>query len=202
MANEIRTAIEELIGETLAFANVAPEADRPGLMALCHSVMKECIGLQQLCTGSNVTHDDKRMKSQCLQNALFQLEMLANHSILRTFYNVFSDLKRNPVKSLRALSNTDSTEMEIDKFDDFLDSILHIGSFAVAHSINVKGKFKFVYFIRFSDDKLLFSFLRLCSKIEFTEQPGIVRSTQFILSAVHSFAKRRIGFEIVGAALE
>lgn len=130
----------------MAFINVVKDdADRASLKSLCQHVMKECIDFQNACTSedkSTNTENEKRLRAQQLQNALGNLDKLMNECLLRVFCTIFIDLKNNPIRKLRALQTAnredDKIQEEIENFDDVLDRVIQIGTFAIAYSCDPK----------------------------------------------------------------
>lgn len=147
-----------MIGQTLSFISIVPEADKIALTTLCHKVMKECIDFQEICIFDDpeicTTEKEKRLKAQLLQDALYNLDRLVNDCLLRVFFSLFSDLNQNPVEKMHKVKKQqdltdDKTLMdkEIAKFDDILDKLILIGAFAIAYSLNAKGKLIYSLFI-------------------------------------------------------
>lgn len=107
--------------------------------------MNDCVAFQEECnlheSNENINEQDIRLKAQLLENSLYNLDRLMNHSLLRMVYVVFADLNQNPLANLRDMSKLpESTEIddEIENFDLILDRMMQIGSFATAYASKAK----------------------------------------------------------------
>ncbi|GAB0086360.1 Serendipity locus protein alpha [Sergentomyia squamirostris] len=140
-SKEIRSVVDSLISQTLAFVNVALEKDKTALKALCHRVLKECIALEEECSSAKASDSDlnRRFKAELLEVALTHLETAVNTSLLRLVCHVFVELTENPVGKLRqAMRKEDENllDVETEKFDLLLDRILQIGILGIAFSMD------------------------------------------------------------------
>uniref|UniRef100_A0A1B0CL79 Regulator of microtubule dynamics protein 1 n=1 Tax=Lutzomyia longipalpis TaxID=7200 RepID=A0A1B0CL79_LUTLO len=140
-SKEIRSIVDSLISQTLAFVNVALEKDKAALTAHCQRVLKECISLEEECAAECATDLNRRFKAELLEVALTHLEQTVNSSLLRLVCHVFVELSENPVatfrEAVRRAKETDNEsflEGETEKFDLLLDRILQIGVLGIAFS--------------------------------------------------------------------
>lgn len=146
----IREYIELLLGQVLAFTCVVSQSDKISLNTLCHRVMRACIEFQEVCfnddidnDGTKYTENDKRLKAQGLQNALYNLDRLMNECYLRVYFKSFADFMETPLKKIHMHKNQrnqrDAMNEMIESFDDILDQLIQLGNFGIAYSANTKG---------------------------------------------------------------
>ncbi|XP_055691430.1 serendipity locus protein alpha-like [Lutzomyia longipalpis] len=140
-SKEIRSIVDSLISQTLAFVNVALEKDKTALTAHCQRVLKECISMEEECAAECATDLNRRFKAELLEVALTHLEQTVNSSLLRLVCHVFVELSENPVSTFREavrrakeVDNDRFLEGETEKFDLLLDRILQIGVLGIAFS--------------------------------------------------------------------
>lgn len=141
-SKEIRSVVDSLISQTLAFVNVALEKDKKALTANCQRILKECIALEEECAADAGDTDlNRRFKAELLEVALTHLEQAVNNSLLRLVCHVFVELTENPVDGFRKAvrkakqeEDNDALEAETEKFDLLLDRILQIGILGIAFS--------------------------------------------------------------------
>lgn len=137
----IRLVIERLLRLALPFICIVPEDDKSSLMILCHKVMLSCIEFQEICCGAEHSpENDKRIKAENIKYALHNLDKLMNDSFLRLFLILCVELNQNPVARLRAMKEStvdqNTMDQQIDRFDDFMERLIQIGTFAMAHSLD------------------------------------------------------------------
>lgn len=154
-STNIRAIVDSLIGQALAFANVALAEDIKPLKAVCQKVLKECIDFQQDCSLDRTirTGDDqsRRLKAAGLENALYQLDKLVNDCLLRLVFDVFVELNAEPLTKLRSLvvnhkvTGSEAEKLLIDaqvnSFDELSDKLQQIGVFAAAFASNQRGEY-------------------------------------------------------------
>lgn len=152
-STNIRAIVDSLIGQALAFANVALLEDSKPLRAVCQKVLKECIEFQKDCSLDQTVQigdeQSKRLKAASLENALYQLDTLVNDCLLRLVFDVFVELNKEPLTKLRSLvvkhkvSGSEDDKLLIDaqvnSFDELSDKLQQIGVFAVAFASNQRG---------------------------------------------------------------
>lgn len=149
-SQQIREYIELLLGQVLAFTCVVSKSDKLSLNTLCHRVMRACIEFQEICLyddvdndGTEYTENDKRLKAQQLQNALYSLDRLMNESYLRIFFKSFANFMEIPLKKIQMHKNQrnrrDAMNEMTETFDKLLDELIQIGNFGIAYSANTKG---------------------------------------------------------------
>lgn len=152
-STNIRVIIDSLIGQALAFANVALPEDLKPLKAVCQKVLKECIDFQQECSLDQTVQigdeQSRRLRAAALENALYQLDNLVNDCLLRLVLDVFVELNENPLTKLRSLVVKHTvTALEDDKllieaqansFDELSDKLQQIGVIAAAFASNQRG---------------------------------------------------------------
>uniref|UniRef100_A0A1B0AG77 Serendipity locus protein alpha n=1 Tax=Glossina pallidipes TaxID=7398 RepID=A0A1B0AG77_GLOPL len=146
VSTQIRDRVNIVIGHTLAFANVALEADKKALSALSQTVLRECIAWQTECQlglkqPNQYNVSNCRVKASSLENALYKLEDFINEALLRLVYRCLLDFERFSIEKLRILMNQcgpdDPTMDEIvADFDVNLDRTTQIGIFAVSFAPN------------------------------------------------------------------
>lgn len=142
---KIRSTIEKLIPQALAFICVLPENDKQPLITLCHKVMLACIEFYDICCVIEyASEDDKRMKAENVQYSLHNLDRLVNDCLMRLSFVLFVELNENPIARLQFIRDSiigqKALESQIDRFDNTLDRMIQIGTFAAAYSQNAKCK--------------------------------------------------------------
>ncbi|XP_055383344.1 serendipity locus protein alpha [Condylostylus longicornis] len=146
---QLRTAIDKLIGQSLAFANVAQSCDKKVINSLCQKVLKDCIDFQNECDFSStekqlLTQKNIRLKSLVVENAIYKLEDFINESLLKLFFFVFTDLENNSVRNIRKSIKENPKDKKIDDmiadFDINVDRLIQIGTFALTFAPNSKVK--------------------------------------------------------------
>jgi hypothetical protein len=134
-SSKIRSIIDQLLSNTLAFTNTALDSDKDHLMTLSQKVLKETMEFEAEFSLSEPgkKHDktSQRLKAISLENALYTLENLMNDCLLRVVYEVFEELNQRPFELLRKF-NGENLEVEIEKFDLLIDRVIQIGLFGIS----------------------------------------------------------------------
>lgn len=197
-SKNIRALVDLLIGQALAFANVALTENTKPLRSVCQKVLKECIDFQQDCSLDQTLPmgDDqsRRLKAAGLENALYQLDKLVNDCLLRLVFDVFVELNKEPLTKLRSLAvNHKVIGLEGDKllfdavnsFDELSDRLQQIGVFAAAFASNQRGNESQIQISLHISQ--CFSFLY--SKIINSKLSCLGRIIGTIFNTVHHFVK-------------
>ncbi|XP_053688440.1 serendipity locus protein alpha-like [Sabethes cyaneus] len=144
---KIRSVVEALVAQTLAFGNVLHTKERTQLTAASQKVLKECISLEKesaLQEGADKPNAQNRLlKASALESAIFNLETQVNDCLLRLVYETFAELSQNLIASMRKLVKEGASEEDIslatEKFDSLVDKMMQIGLFAISYADNYKA---------------------------------------------------------------
>uniref|UniRef100_A0A1B0G731 Uncharacterized protein n=1 Tax=Glossina morsitans morsitans TaxID=37546 RepID=A0A1B0G731_GLOMM len=150
LSTQIRDRVNIVIGHTLAFANVALEADKKALSALSQTVLRECIAWQTECQlglkqSNQYNVSNCRVKASSLENALYKLEDFINEALLRLVYRCLLDFEKFSIEKLRILMNQcgpDDPAMDeiVADFDVNLDRTTQIGIFGISFAPNKQSE--------------------------------------------------------------
>lgn len=136
-----------VIGQVLNFVNVTLDDDKKPLTCICQKVLRDSIAFEAACSLLKGAPDEqnRRLKAATLENSLYQLDRWMNDSLLKLVFDVFVQLKSDPVRKLRDLSESGSAQDEInkqtDKIDEIYEKIVQIGSFAMSFSWDYKSEY-------------------------------------------------------------
>lgn len=143
---KIRSVVDTLIGQVLAFVNVTLEVDKKPLTCMCQKVLRDTIAFEESSSLSKRQPDEqnRRLRAATLENAFYQLDRWINDSLLKLVFAVFVELKMDPIQQLRKLCDTGSGQDEIDrqveKIDELFEKIVQIGNFALSFSWDYRSE--------------------------------------------------------------
>lgn len=127
---KIRSLIEGIVSQTIAFSKIAIKEDNTPLTLMCQKVLRECRELEQSCSLADPTNPpidaDRRLKADILESALYQLENLINDALLRLIFETFKDFNKFSLTNFCKQSQDGEQEM----IDTLLDRLMQIGQFA------------------------------------------------------------------------
>ncbi|KAJ6648552.1 Serendipity locus protein alpha [Pseudolycoriella hygida] len=143
---QIRSVVDSIIGEVLTFVNVTLEEDRKPLTCMCQKMLRETMEFEESCTASGRPPDEqnRRLKASTLETTFYQLDRWINDSLLKLVFNVFVELKTDPMQKLKDICDHGSSQTEIDhqvqRIDELFEKIFQIGHFALSFSWDYKTK--------------------------------------------------------------
>lgn len=152
---KIRSIVDTLIGQALAFVNVTLEEDKKPLTCICQKVLRDSIAFQESCSllENNPDEQDRRLKAATLENSFYQLDKWINDSLLRLVFLVFVELKKDPIEKLRELCENakpqDQIDSQIEKIDEIFEKIVQIGNFALSFAWDYKSEFHLFCFLKY-----------------------------------------------------
>jgi hypothetical protein len=133
-SREIRGFVERLLSHAMAFANIAIESDKSPLKSLSQNIFKAAKNFEDemsLVEGKKENLNCRKEKAIELENSLFSLENFVNDALLRLVYEVFQVEDGKIVGSLREVEDPLQLDLEISKFDLFVERLIQIGHFAI-----------------------------------------------------------------------
>lgn len=148
---KIRSVVDSLIGQVLAFVNVTLEDDKKPLTCMCQKVLRDTIAFEESCSllENHPDEQNRRLKAATLENTFYQMDRWINDSVLKLVFAVFVELKMDPIQKLRDLcengSRQDEINSQIEKIDELFEKIVQIGSFALSFSWDYKSESQSAY---------------------------------------------------------
>ncbi len=143
---KIRSVVDSLIGQVLAFVNVTLDDDKKPLTCMCQKVLRDSIAFEESCSllKDNPDEQKRRLRAATLENSFYQLDRWINDSLLKLVFAVFVELKMDPIQKLIDIcqngSDQDEINRQVENIDALFEKIVQIGSFALSFSWDYKSK--------------------------------------------------------------